>query len=90
MVRRKAVLGRYVRSPARCLWHERAWRGFNLVAGVVEGEVGGRGPADTQGVRTLRVSTWLGRPGEEEEATCGIATCGASESARPEGGGSTR
>ena len=28
------------------------------------------------------------RPGEEEGATRGIATCGASVSARPEGGGS--
>ena len=45
---------------------------------------GGLGPADTEG----EDATW--RPGEEEEATRGIATCGASVSARPEGGGSTR
>ena len=45
---------------------------------------GGRGPADTGGEN----ATW--RPGEVEVATRGIATCGASVSARPEGGGSTR
>ena len=44
----------------------------------------GWGPADTGG----EYAAW--RPSEVEEATRGIATCGASVSARPEGGGSTR
>eukprot|EP00966_Prymnesium_polylepis_P231127 5348649-Prymnesium_polylepis.1 len=58
--------------------------GSTFGAEVVDGGWKGWGPADTGGEYATR------RPGEVEEATREIATGGASVSARPEGGGSTR